>query len=75
MATDMAVYFCDLHSAWQRETNESTNGCFRHYFPKGTGLAQYTQDELDDIAAKSNARPRKIFGFMSPAIVFEKALC
>lgn len=74
MATDMAVYFCDPSSPWQRGTNENTNGLLRQYFPKGSGLAMYTQNQLDAIAAKLNARPRKTLGFKTPAQVFNEAL-
>jgi IS30 family transposase len=74
MATDMAVYFCDPSSPWQRGTNENTNGLLRQYFPKGTQLAMYTQSQLDDIASKLNARPRKTLGFKTPAQVLEEAL-
>jgi len=74
MATDMAVYFCDPSSPWQRGTNENTNGLLRQYYPKGTRLAMYTQRQLDDIASKLNARPRKTLGFKTPAQVLEEAL-
>ncbi len=74
MATDMAVYFCDPSSPWQRGSNENTNGLLRQYFPKGKGLAMYTQNQLDEIANKLNTRPRKTLGFKTPAEVFDEAL-
>jgi IS30 family transposase len=65
--TDVAVYFCDPHSPWQRGSNENTNGLLRQYFPKGTSLRRYGQEELDAVAVSLNNRPRQTLSWMSPS--------
>jgi IS30 family transposase len=73
-ASDVAVYFCERGSPWQRGTNENTNGLLRQYFPKGTDLRVYTAAQLASVAAELNARPRKILGWETPSQQLDRLL-
>ena len=71
---NIAVYFCDPHSPWQRGTNENTNGLVRQYLPKGKDLSAYSQEQLDAIADEINNRPRKTLNAYSPLEVYREVL-
>jgi len=64
------VYFAAPHHAWERGTNENTNGLIRQYLPKGTSLARLTQARCDAIASALNHRPRLRLGFRTPNEIY-----
>ncbi|HUM00473.1 MAG TPA: IS30 family transposase [Mycobacterium sp.] len=63
----IAVFFCAKASPWQRPSNENTNGLLRQYFPKGSDLRTYSAEQLAEVAAELNGRPRKTLGWHTPA--------
>jgi IS30 family transposase len=74
IATDIAVYFADPHSPWQRPSNENTNGLIRQYLPKGTDLHAVSATKLREIQNEINARPRKIIEFATPAEALDELI-
>jgi IS30 family transposase len=65
-ATAAQFYFATPHHAWERGTNENTNGLLRQYLPKRCSMAHLTQHDCHRIATKLNRRPRKRLGYRTP---------
>jgi IS30 family transposase len=66
------IYYCEIHSPWQKGSNENMNGRLRWHLPRETDIAKITQDELDQLAAKMNRCPRKCLGYKTPNEVFKQ---
>jgi len=63
-------YFAHPYSAWERGTNENTNGLVRQYFPKKTDFSKVARSEAMVAVDRLNHRPRKCLDFKSPFEVF-----
>lgn len=72
IATRLGVdfYFAHPYAAWERGTNENTNGLVRQYLPKGSDFTALTQDSVEVVVNKLNHRPRKVLGYRTPYEVF-----
>ena len=70
----LKIYFAKPYSAWQRGTNENTNGLVRQFFPKGTDLANTPEHQFTKVQQLLNDRPRKRLGYRTPNEVLASRL-
>ena len=71
-ATGVKFYFATPHHAWERGTNENTNGLIRQYLPKRQSMVRVTQQHCDNIAQQLNERPRKRHAYRTPNDCFHR---
>ena len=64
-ALNCQVYFADPYCAWQKGTNENSNGLLREFYPKGRNLSRVSPKTLLRNLALINARPRKCLNYIS----------
>jgi transposase, IS30 family len=65
-------YFAHPYAAWERGTNENTNGLVRQYFPKQHDFSTITPEEVTRVMQRLNQRPRKTLNFRTPQQVFDE---
>jgi len=70
----LRIYFAKPYSAWQRGTNENTNGLVRQFFPKGTDLASIPEHRFTKVQQLLNDRPRRRLGYRTPHEVLASRL-
>ncbi|MEW6406256.1 MAG: IS30 family transposase [Chloroflexota bacterium] len=66
----LKFYFAHPYAAWERGTNENTNGLLRHYLPRKSDFKTISNKKIDQIISKLNFRPRKTLRFKTPFEVF-----
>ena len=67
---NLKFYFAHPYAAWERGTNENTNGLLRQYFPKKCDFQSVSTKEIEQAVSKLNFRPRKSLRFKTPFEVF-----
>lgn len=67
---ELKFYFAHPYAAWERGTNENTNGLLRQYFPKKSDFQAISNRILEQTMTKLNFRPRKALRFKTPFEVF-----
>jgi len=66
----LQFYFAHPYAAWERGTNENTNGLLRQYFPKKSDFKIISKRKIEQTVSKLNFRPRKTLHFKTPFEVF-----
>jgi len=69
---NIKLYFADPYCSHQRGSNEYGNGLLREFYPKGTNLANVSEQELNNSLSLINNRPRKCLGWISPIEAFAR---
>ncbi len=63
---NVATFFCDPYSSWQKGGVENMNGLIRQYIPKDARLDIISDDDIYVIQEKLNNRPRKGLNYLTP---------
>ena len=66
----LQFYFAHPYAAWERGTNENTNGLLRQYFPKKCDFQSVSNQQIEHAMSRLNFRPRKTLRFKTPFEVF-----
>ncbi len=71
---DLASYFCDPHSPWQKGGVGNANGRVRRDLPREVEPGALAAAPLRRLAERLNDTPRRCLGYRTPREVFEEHL-
>ena len=66
------IYYCHPYSAYERGSNENMNRIIRRFFPKGTSFDEVTAAEVAEVEEWLANYPRRILGWETPQMLFER---
>jgi len=68
------IYFAHSYSSWERGTNENQNRMIRRFVPKGVDIADFSNEDIQQIEDWMNNYPRKILGYKTANQVAQECL-
>ena len=68
------IYFAHSYSSWERGTNENQNRMIRRFVPKGMNIAEFSDEDIQEIEDWMNNYPRKILGYRTAKQVSQECL-
>lgn len=71
---DTKMYFADPYCAWQKGTNENSNGLLREFYPKQMDLSKTNEKDVQNVLKLLNNRPRKCINYKTPQELFNEYL-
>ncbi len=60
------VFFAHAYHAWEKGSNENTNGRIRRFIPKRVSMDQISEERIKEIEHWLNNTPRKCLGYLTP---------
>jgi len=60
------VFFTHAFHAWEKGSNENTNGRIRRFIPKRVSMDQISKEKIREIEYWLNTTPRKCLGYLTP---------
>jgi len=65
--------FARPYHPWERGPTGHTNGLVRGYLSRGTGFRKVTDAEVRAVQDRTDARPRRCLGYLTPAEALRRA--
>lgn len=62
----LQVFFAHAYHAWEKGSNENTNGRIRRFIPKRVSIDQISEEQIKEIEYWLNNTPRKCLGYLTP---------
>lgn len=69
-----SVYYCHPYCSSERGTNERLNREIRRKIPKGSNIADYSDEDISEVESWLNDYPRGCLGFKTPNAVFNECV-
>ena len=60
------TYFCDPYSSWQKGGVENANKMIRRFIPKGSDIADFSDEYVMMVIQLLNNKPRKSLQYKTP---------